>query len=198
MQPGGFAMSVDLARVHAEAAAAFAERATGIGDGDWGRPTPCAEWSVRELVNHVVAGNLWTAELTRGRTIEDVGDALDGDLLGDQPVQAVERSAAIASAAFEADGVMEAPCAVSYGPVPGAVYCGHRTVDLVGHGWDLATATGQDAAINPAHVKACLEIVEPQFELLRASGMFGDAVDPGPAADPEHRLLCMLGRRNPG
>jgi hypothetical protein len=39
---------------------------------------------------------------------------------------------------------MQAPCAVSYGPVPGEVYLGHRFIDVVVHGWDVAKGTGQD------------------------------------------------------
>jgi hypothetical protein len=74
---------------------------------------------VRALVNHIVAGNLWAAELAAGRTIDDVGDRLDGDVLGGDPLSAYDVSAEAAATAFEAPGALDAPCAVSYGPVPG-------------------------------------------------------------------------------
>jgi hypothetical protein len=48
-----------------------------------GSPTPCAEWNLRELLNHVVAGNWWAARLASGATIAQVGTELDGDQLGD-------------------------------------------------------------------------------------------------------------------
>ena len=64
----------------------------GIG-GNWSAPTPCADWDVRQLVNHVVGEDRWTKPLVNGRTIAEVGGSLDGDLLGDQPVAAA-RSAA--------------------------------------------------------------------------------------------------------
>ena len=57
-------------------------------DGNWTAATPCADWDVRELVNHVVGEDRWTKPLVDGRTIADVGNYLDGDLLGDQPVDA--------------------------------------------------------------------------------------------------------------
>ena len=73
---------------------------------------------------------------------------------------------------------MEAPCAVSYGPVPGEIYCGHRFLDVLVHGWDVAKSTGQDTALDPELVEACLVVIEPQLDMLVASGMFGtDARD---------------------
>jgi uncharacterized protein (TIGR03086 family) len=90
---------------------------------------------------------------------------------------------------------MERPCAVSYGPVPGEVYCGHRFIDVLIHGWDVATATGQDATLPPALVDACIEVVTPQADLLLGSGMFGTDVDAGAGADQQAQLLAMLGRR---
>ncbi len=65
----------------------------------WQQPTPCSEWSVRDLVNHVVGEDLWTAPLLQGSTIEEVGDRFDGDLLGDDPVARVRAAAAEAVAA---------------------------------------------------------------------------------------------------
>ena len=59
----------------------------------WGKPTPCTGWNVRELVNHVV-GEAMDRSLVQGRTIADVGDALEGDLLGDDPKEAARTAAA--------------------------------------------------------------------------------------------------------
>ncbi len=50
-----------------------------------GDPTPCAEWTVRDIINHVTGENLWAMELFAGRTMAEVGDSLEGDLLGDDP-----------------------------------------------------------------------------------------------------------------
>ncbi len=166
-----------------------------ISAGRLDQPTPDSEWDVRALLNHVIAGNLWAAELAAGRTIEQVGDQLDGDVIGADPAAAYDRSAAAAAAAFDAPGVMDAPCAVSYGPVPGSVYAGHRFVDVLIHGWDLAAATGQDTTLDPALVDACLEVIEPQVEAFRAAGAVGPAVPAAPDASQQTRLLAILGRR---
>ena len=94
-------------------------------------PAP-AGTDARALVNQLVAGNLWAAELAAGGTIGGVGSRLDGDLLGDDPAAAYGEWAAVA-AVFRRPGALGAPCAVSYGPVPGSVYAGHRFLDVLVH-----------------------------------------------------------------
>lgn len=187
-------MAVDLPTVHRQALDATRDVVAGIKASQLDDPTPCDDWDVRTLLNHVVGGNLWVEPLVDGRTIEDVGDELDGDQLGDDFVAAYERSAEQAAASFEADGAMDAMVAVSYGPVPGSVYCGHRFIDVLIHGWDLAKASGQDATLDPALVEACWTVLEPELPVLAASGMFGVAQDPGPNADEATKLLAVLGR----
>jgi uncharacterized protein (TIGR03086 family) len=183
----------DITMLHRRALDATGAIVAGIRPDQWDAPTPCEGWDVRALANHVVSGNLWAAELAAGRTIEDVGDRLDGDVLGDDPVKAFEASAGAAAAAFEAPGALDAPCAVSYGPVPGSVYAGHRFADVLIHGWDLAAATGQDTRLDPALVDACWEVLTPQLEALQSSGAFGTARDPA-GSSPQERLLAALGR----
>ena len=145
----------DIAELHAQALDQTGRIVAGIGPGQWQAGTPCAGWDVRALLNHLVAGNLWAAELGAGATIEDVGDRLDGDMLGADPAASYATSAAAAAATFRRPGALDAPCAVSYGPVPGSVYAGHRFLDVFVHGWDLAVATGQDAELDPVHLQAC-------------------------------------------
>lgn len=189
---------IDISALHREALAATGLVVGSIGPQDWSKPTPCAEWDVRDLLNHLVAGNLWAAELAAGATIEEVGDHLDGDVLGDDPAGAYDRSAESAAAAFERPGALEAPCAVSYGPVPGSVYAGHRFIDVLVHGWDLATAIGGDIALPAPLVAACIAVVEPQEQMLGDSGAFGSPTDPGRGVEGQTRLLAMLGRAPSG
>lgn len=186
---------MDLPASHAAALDHTGATVRGIGDDQWGLATPCDGWDVRYLLNHIVSGNLWTRELTGGRTIEEVGDRLDGDVLGGDPADAYAITAKIAAAAFLAPGAMEAPCAVSYGPVPGEVYCGHRFIDVLVHGWDLAKATGQDTSLPTSLCEDCIEVIEPQLQLLKVSGAFGSDVEVRPGDDAQTRLLAMLGRR---
>jgi uncharacterized protein (TIGR03086 family) len=188
-------MAVDLPEVHAAALAHTRGYVRAIGDGQWGDPTPCEDWDVRTLVNHIVSGNWWAGELAAGGTIDEVGDRLDGDVLGGDPAATYDASAEVAAAVFREPGAMERPCAVSYGPVPGEVYCGHRFIDVLVHGWDVAIGTGQDPTLPPDLVEACLAVVEPQAELLAGTGAFHTDVEVRPDASPQTRLLAFLGRR---
>jgi uncharacterized protein (TIGR03086 family) len=184
----------DIATLHRDALASTRAFVAGIDADQWDRPTPCSDWSVRELVNHIVSGNLWAAELGNGRTIADVGSALDGDLLGDDPLAAYDFSASAAAAVFDAPGALDRPCAVSYGPVPGSVYAGHRFIDVLIHGWDVAAATGQDTTLEPRLVDACWNELEPQLHLWQASGAFAADCRDQVAPTPQATLLAALGR----
>jgi len=166
----------------------------GITPDQWTLPTPCEDWDVRALLNHVVAGNWWAARLAAGETIEAVGSEYDGDVVGPDATDAYDRSARAAAAVFEVPGALDAPCAVSYGPVPGSVYAGHRFVDVLIHGWDLATATGGPSPVTPELAAACWEVVEPQLDILHASGMFGADQAVPDDADDATRLLLAVGR----
>jgi uncharacterized protein (TIGR03086 family) len=185
----------NLTELHRRALDATGKIVAAITPEQWDNRTPCDGWDAQALTNHLVAGNLWAAELAAGKSIDQVGTAFDGDVLGDDPAGAYQRSAAAAAAAFDAPGALDSPCAVSYGPVAGSVYAGHRIIDVFIHGWDLANATGQDDNLDPELVSACTQIVEPQLDALRASGAFGDSAEVPVDADGQSRLLIWLGRQ---
>ena len=184
----------DISELHAQALDATGRIVRGVAADRWHAATPCAGWDARALVSHLVAGNLWAAELAAGGTIGGVGSRLDGDLLGDDPAAAYGESAAAAAAVFRRPGALDAPCAVSYGPVPGSVYAGHRFLDVLVHGWDLAVATGQDYALDPHLMDACGQIIEPQLEAFRSAGALGPEVAVPADASAQTRFLALLGR----
>jgi uncharacterized protein (TIGR03086 family) len=157
-------------------------------------PTPCEDWDVEMLIHHIVYGNWWVAPLVKGETIEQIGDRFEGDILGGNFSNAHTESSASAADAFLAPGALDRPCAVSYGPVTGSVYCGHRLTDVLVHGWDLPMATSGDTRLPPDLVQICIEVALPQIDMLAGSGVFGTVTDPGEAADPQTRLLALLGR----
>jgi uncharacterized protein (TIGR03086 family) len=185
----------DIAELHAQALDQTGRIVAGIKPDQWQADTPCDGWDVHALLNHLVAGNLWAAELGAGATIKDIGDRLDGDVLGADPAASYATSAATAAATFRRPGALDAPCAVSYGPVPGSVYAGHRFLDVLVHGWDLAVATAQDPELDPGLIKACHDVIEPQAAAFRAAGVLGDEQPVPPEATDQQRFLAMLGRR---
>ena len=190
----GSGLDLDLPEVHARSLLHTGAIVAATTPDDLGRPTPCEGWDVAALLHHLVTGNCWVTPLVEGSSIEEVGDRFDGDVLGDDHVAAYNRSAHDAAVAFQADGALEAMVKVSYGPVPGHVYCGHRTIDALVHGWDLAVATEQPTELPAALVEACWAIAEPQLEMISASGEYGTTRSLGPDASAQDRLLAALGR----
>ena len=72
----------EIIELYRRAVDEFDRRVSEIGDDQWDDPTPCTDWNVRELVNHVAAEDLWVPPLVDGMTLEEVGDRFDGDVLG--------------------------------------------------------------------------------------------------------------------
>ncbi len=183
-----------IADWHERALDATGRVIAAIPADSWLAATPCPGWDVHGLVNHLVAGNFWAAELGAGGTVAGVGDRLDGDLLGSDAVAAYAGSARAAAVVFRGPRALDAPCAVSYGPVAGSVYAGHRFIDVLIHGWDLAVATGQDPTLADDLVQACRQVTEPQISALRAGGAFAPGAPVPPGASDQAELLAMLGR----
>ena len=185
----------DRVELFRQAVDRFTALIDGVDDGTWDAPTPCAEWSVRDLVNHLAAEQLWAPHLMAGETIAQVGDRYDGDVLGDDPGAVWRAAAARSVAAFAPPGALERTVHLSYGDESALEYHTQMLTDAVVHGWDLARATGQPYTMDPEAVELLLDAWAPREEMLRSSGLFGERVEVPEDADPAVRLLALLGRR---
>lgn len=186
----------EILRRHGEAIALFGSRVHRVRDDQWDDPTPCAEWSVRDLVGHLTVEQLWVPRLVRdGATIEEVGDAYEGDQLGDDPAGAWDRAAVAAVAAFSEPGALDRTVHLSSGTGTAAGYCSQMMMDAVVHSWDLSRAIRADEHLPQDLAAAALREVEPYADELAGTSMFADPVPPPPGADDLTRLLCLLGRR---
>jgi uncharacterized protein (TIGR03086 family) len=173
----------------------FDRRVRAVRPEQWHNPTPCAEWDVRALVNHLVTEQLWAPLLLDGATIEDVGDRFAGDQLGDDPVAAWASAAAAAREAFAAPGALRRSVELSYGRRPAEGYCQEMTMDLTVHAWDLARGINADERLDGELVSNVLAFIEPQVEQLAGSGLFAPPVAVSDDACVQTRLLALLGRR---
>lgn len=173
----------------------FDRRVRAVRPDQWRDPTPCTEWDVRALVNHLVVEQLWAPLLLNGATIDDVGDRFDGDQLGDDPVAAWDSAAAAAGEAFAAPGVLQRSVELSYGHRPADEYCQEMTMDLTVHAWDLARGLGADEHLDEELVRAVLGFIEPRVGELAGTGLFAPPVANSEDADARTRLLALLGRR---
>jgi uncharacterized protein (TIGR03086 family) len=179
-----------------EAASAEFERVVRELPADsWNRPTP-SELSVRELVEHVVVGNRFTAMLLAGVDRDEARASLAGDQLGDDPLAAVVGSARQQREAF-AETSPERPVAGPKGDVTAAALLRFRLVDLVVHAWDLLRAARLAESLDPRVVAGLVDFVEPHLGEMLAVGAYGA----GPSgtlpsqASPQSCLLDWFGRR---
>ena len=160
----------------------------------WDAPTPCADWTVRKLINHVVGEDRWTAPLFGGATIAEVGDRFDGDLLGEDPAGSAAAAADEARAAVGAPGALDRTVHLSFGETPAQEYAYQLLADHLVHGWDLAAAIRADRRLDPAVVEACSEWFVAREDMYRQAGAIGPAVEVD-GADPQDRLIAAFGRR---
>jgi uncharacterized protein (TIGR03086 family) len=153
-----------------------------------GSPTPCAEWTVQQLIDHLVGGTAYLLSAASGREQAQPETATVADF---------HRGVAAVLTALEAPGAMERTCIAPLGfewPVGQAV--AGTFMDVLIHTWDLARATGQDDKLDPALVEACSELFLPDMpERGRAAGIIGPAIEVDDEASPQDRLLAAMGRQ---
>ena len=177
--------------------AEFERRLREVRDDQWVWPTPCEQWAVRDLVNHVVAGARTYVSLLDGCSRQEASAILNGDVLGDDPVDDFVRAAAPVAGTFRRPGVFERTYPHPSRDVLGAELAWWRAGGNAIHSWDLARAIGADEHLNEDLVAAVWAQLEPVADALAQSGVFGQgssgAVE---STEPtQRRLLDICGRR---
>jgi uncharacterized protein (TIGR03086 family) len=165
-----------------------------IREEQWSGPTPCTEWNVRDLVDHIVYETLWVPDLLDGKTLAEVGDRYEGDRLGADPVAAWSRAYVAARAAAISDDALAGTVHTSGGETAADEYMSEMLADAVIHGWDLAQSIDGTCAIDPVTAEELLDWYGPFAERMRAYGSMADPVEVGPDADAATRLIAMSGR----
>lgn len=188
-------MTIDIPEAYRRALDDFGALVHQIGPEQWDNPTPCVDWEVRALVNHVVGENLWAPELLAGRTPAEVGDAFEGDLLGDDPIKAFDTSAVPAMQAAAGLQVLDRIVHLPFGDVPGREYITELFADALIHTWDLARAIGAGERLDPELVEACttwFSSAEPDHRQAPAVGEYPSVLSD---TEAQRRLLASWGRR---
>jgi uncharacterized protein (TIGR03086 family) len=162
-----------------------------------GIETPCASWSVKELVDHVVNGTTWFAVTAETGATPD-GDAYPA-FTADTLVEVFDAGSARAVRAFAADGAMERIMHLPFGDLPGAAFVYIACGDTFTHGWDLARATGQSTDLDPETATQLLEIVRPMLpDALRGEegqAPFGPIQEAPAGATAADKVAAFMGRR---
>jgi uncharacterized protein (TIGR03086 family) len=180
---------MDAVELHNRTVRDFAELVADVGADQWAAPTPCSDWDVRTLVNHVVGEERWAVPLMEGRTIAEVGDTLDGDLLGDDPYGAASSAARAAeeAAARPIDKVH-----LSYGDEDPGEYLRQLAADHLVHGWDLAVATGAPPRMDAEVVDEVATWFAQREVIYRSAGAIGEHVEG--FDEPADALIAAFGR----
>jgi uncharacterized protein (TIGR03086 family) len=183
--------------LHAEmtgAADAAARSVAGVDASQFSRPTPCTEWDVHALLNHLI---LWTSYSLEARAH---GGSVSQDLIdrdfAAEPGYAAGYRAQLdrALAAWAAPQVWEGSLDVMGSATPAADVAALNLAEMVLHGWDLAAATGQRYQVGDAAAAAALEAIAANAELFRQYKGFAEPVTLAPDASVLDQALALSGR----
>ena len=160
----------------------------GIAADQWTDETPCQGWDVRTLVTHLITGNRLFAAALRGdqpvqpNTVEDLTAAFDD-------------SAHELLTSFASPGALQRLVHVPFGTVPGEVALHLRLTEILVHGWDIASATGQRVEFDEAVAVQELEFSRNALGAIPADRRPFDPPRQPPAdASAVERLAALLGR----
>ena len=146
-------------------------------------PTPCDEWDVRTLLNHMLETQQFFLKRARGEDAS-LPSAEPPPLIGDDPVGAFEQARDETLQTFGEAGVME-----EAGPSLGISFS-----DTLLHGWDVARATSQDTTMPEGLAEAAYRMIHGRFTEDQRKGVFKPEIPVGETASPQDRLLAYTGR----
>jgi len=195
-------VDVDIVELDRRTLVATGDIVAALRAGDLDRPTPCAGWTVRDLLAHMIGQHYGFAAAASGEPTE-LADWRPRPV-GDDPAGEYDESAARVTAAFGAPGVLERPFWLpevrASAPFPAATAIGFHFIDYVTHGWDVARSIGVPARFDDDLVAAVLPLAGqvPDTPKFRGPGKaFGPGIAVPPDAPPLDRVVAMLGR-DPG
>ena len=177
-----------------DAAGATALVVDNVTPAELGGPTPCEDWDVRALVNHVI---LWTSySLERRAHGESVApELMERDFTAAPDFARAYRDQLDRAVAAWADpAVWDRELDVMGAKTPAADVAALMIAELVLHGWDLAAATGQDYVVSDRAAEAALRAVEANAELFRQYQGFAEPVPVAADAPVLDRALGLSGR----
>ena len=171
-----------------------------IRDDEWGLAVPADMTrnpgvTLRELIGYHARDDAWVPDVLAGRTIEEVGDDHDGDLLGDHPklnFASIVETAVLAVRDFDD---LDRTVHLTYGDWPAREYLKHITSFRGLRVYDIAKLIGADTTMPPGLVQGLWEVLSPQAEEWRKLGVYGPAVPVSGDAPLQDRLLGLTGRQ---
>ncbi|MGW3043295.1 TIGR03086 family metal-binding protein [Kitasatospora sp. NPDC001159] len=189
--PPGF--HTEVRERYIAAAAEVTRLLRAVPEDRWTAPTPCRDWDVRALMNHVAAQHLWVCQAVAGYTFESIGRRFAGDVLGRNPVGVWAMAADTAVRALHRPGAPDRLVHLPSGLRDVGGYARELTAETVVHGWDLARALGESSRMPPGAARYALSEFEG-YRNLADTGLFDPPLVTAPGADAQDRLLALTGR----
>ncbi|MBA8823914.1 uncharacterized protein (TIGR03086 family) [Saccharopolyspora lacisalsi] len=182
----------------ADAAAEMRRVAAGVRDNQLDAPTPCADWTVRDLAAHVRG---LTKAFTHTARHEHPGEPPpDGAKLPDNWREQLNRDLDTLVAAWREPSAWQGEAEAGGFTMPSTELATVVLDELVLHGWDLARATGQSFTATDHDVAICTGFAAAMSTpdtLDSREGLYGPTVDTGTDPAPLDALLGLAGR-DPG
>jgi uncharacterized protein (TIGR03086 family) len=175
----------------------FERRLAGVTPGQLSRPSPCEQWTVRDLISHVVGESIMSVLLLHGADAEETVFGLDGDILGADASAAFASAASAEYAAFKEPGATERTVRHPAMDMSEAQLLGFRIGGLTLHTWDLARGAGGDETLDSELVEEVWAQLSPMAPFIAQTGVFGAGPSGmvGRDAPLQVRLLDLTGRR---
>jgi uncharacterized protein (TIGR03086 family) len=175
-------MTTDLLDLYRSASHWTLNKVAGASD-QLDAETPCEGWDVRQLLNHMLETQQYFVRSARGEAASPPA-ATPPEIISTDPVADFRRARAETLSNFGQDGMIE-----KTGPSLGIAFS-----DQLLHGWDIATATGQDSTMPEGLADAAYELIHGQFTEEQRKGVFKPEIDVGADASAQERLLAYTGR----
>jgi uncharacterized protein (TIGR03086 family) len=177
-----------------DAAEAAARTVAHVQAGQLDGPTPCTEWDVRTLLNHLIVWTSYSLEArAHGGSVSQ--ELIDRDFAADPGFAAAYRAQLDrALTAWSDPATWDRSLDVMGSPMPSADVAALNIAEMVLHGWDLAVATGQAYSVSEPAVAAAMSAAEANADLFRQYKGFAEPVTVPSGAAPLDRLLALTGR----
>ncbi|MFH8839505.1 TIGR03086 family metal-binding protein [Streptomyces sp. NPDC017868] len=180
---------------HLTVCAAEASRvARGVTAEQLGTPSVCADWTVRELANHLVLYSAHGLEHRALRTQLPEETVQRDFATEDGWAEAYAAQLDRALAAWEKPEAWEGDVDMGGSALPATEIAAMLVEELALHGWDLARSTGQDFTLPEGTAVFLLDVVGRYAEMYRQYEGFATAVDVPDDAPALDRALAMSGR----
>jgi uncharacterized protein (TIGR03086 family) len=164
----------------------------GIPDNRRDAPTPSEDFTVEQLTLHLLSGLHWAGALPGGGP--GGPDADNEPDPGATSLVAAYRAAAGRMRSAWTPDQLDRVYDTAGDKATGAGIVQFMIVEVLGHGWDLAVATGQPADAGADIATAALRVAEDLGDVLQAPGMMAPPVLVPEGASPMDRFVAFLGR----